>query len=102
MRFFGIFSKTALRIFLIFCQNVELNSFFQLAKTFCEKSFIQKLFQVKDARTLIIWMIFFFTFYIFKCFDQILLALAQNIITEWFFSYNLISCSKMMGFGCNF
>ena len=59
MRFFGIFSKTALRIFLIFCQNVKLNSVFQPAKTVCEKKIVQKLFQVKDAP-----MIFFFIFYI--------------------------------------
>ena len=39
MRFFGIFSKTALRNFLIFCQNLELNSAFQPAKNVWEKKF---------------------------------------------------------------
>ena len=47
---FGIFLKTASTIFLIFRQNVKLNSVFQPAKIASEKkSFVQKLFQVKDA-----------------------------------------------------
>ena len=54
-KYFGIFPKTTLRIFLIFCQNVELNSVFQPVKTVCEKKkLVQKLFQVKDALRLII------------------------------------------------
>ena len=36
-KYFGIFPKTTQRIFLIFCQNVELNSVFQPVKTVCEK-----------------------------------------------------------------
>ena len=37
----------------------------------------------------------------FKCFDKILLVSAHHIIIEWSIFYNLISCSKMMGFGSN-
>ena len=73
------------------------------------------------------WMILYFTFYIllktngfgwnfqkwsshgfetnygvFNRFEQKLLESAQHIMIEWSFSYNLISCSKMMGFGYNF
>ena len=43
-----------MRIFGIFCQNLELNSVFQPAKTVYEKNFVQKLFQVKDTPRLII------------------------------------------------
>ena len=51
----GIFSKTTPRSFLIFIQNVKLNSVFQPAKTFCQKMiFVQKLFQVKDALRLVV------------------------------------------------
>ena len=42
-------------VFLILCQNVELNSVIQPAKTICEKkNFVQKSIQVKDALRLII------------------------------------------------
>lgn len=51
MRFFGISSKMALRIFLIFGQNVEFNSVFQPREIV--KNFF-KLFQVKDALRLMI------------------------------------------------
>ena len=40
-----IFSKTAPGSFLIFIQNVKVNSAFQPAKTVCQKIiFVQKLF----------------------------------------------------------
>ena len=125
---FGIFSKTALRIFLISCQNIKLNSAFQPAKTVHEKKkFVQKLFQVKDTLRLNIgWSSSLYLYLAQKCFDfaetfrkslshvlrwitvsfrsfdQISFVSAQIIIIEWSFSYNLISCSKMMRFGCKF
>ena len=126
---FGIFSKTALRIFLISCQNIKLNSAFQPAKTVHEKK--------KKIRSEVIsgqrcteaqyWMILFFIFIScskmlrfcwnfqkiivscfemnygsFRSFDQISFVSAQIIIIEWSFSYNLISCSKMMRIGSKF
>ena len=49
-----VFAKMAQWIFLILCQNVELNSVIQPVETICEKIFVQKLIQVKDTLRLIV------------------------------------------------
>ena len=49
MRFLRISSKMAQRIFLIFRQNIELNSVFQPAKIVCENHFRSGVISDKDA-----------------------------------------------------
>ena len=76
MRFFRISSKMAQRIFLIFRQNIELNSVFQPAKIVCENHFRSGV--ISDQRCI------------------------PRLITEWSSSFHFISCSKTNGYSWNF
>ena len=76
MRFFRISSKMAQRTFLIFRQNIELNSVFQPAKIVCENHFRSGVIS-----------------------DQICIP---RLITEWSSSFHFISCSKTNGYSWNF